>query len=735
MLPAPGDRHLATAGTRFLPPRRCAGSSPICWRRGTPRTSSSPPSRRTRSQAISTPRFGRDLAQAAAAVLYRTTNGNPLFLATAIDHLVGTPLHHAERRALGAAVSPPALEARSPRQRRQRGNAQNLAELTQDERPRHRRRQRHRHRGLALARGARRRRRGNRPRARPRTSRAAAAVHRPRGRDRARQRTLQSALPLSATISIRRSSSIGLRRRSGPKRMRAPARPSKRSSRDANRTSVGDLACHFHGANDHAARFHYLRLAAANALKRYAPREAAALLHGAVTHAAFLPDDSRRHAQLPMMLELGKAQLAAGEADPRRRDPRPTAQARREPRAARTTTSARCWGSPTSTSERSREATLDTSTSESPTSPPASPTRSLAATAVIRSVCCRSSSRAGPTCLRIDASIAGVRCSRRSRSSPASLAIRLLFIQTTRRVQAAWTAGRRLLTASVRSGTFSDTLHCCHALAIAALHLGRWGDAMEIALEGAAIADKAGSARHGDRHAAAAGVGRSRRPALGRSAAPQPRRPASRSKATKPPTRSRCHCFSAARRPSGRGSSRSRPPTSSGCASWHRRERLVVDWFWKSQLHGALAELAMRTGDLPTAAREAQRAQEAAASTPERTWRGRAHVIAAQVAPRTGRVRRRRQAPAAGAPGNPRHRCAACLLAHRSRDRHSPGAHRPARFGPAGADKITNGPSRGSNNRWTSGISIRRSPRPPIPARSTETASRPPGPAPALRPT
>ena len=41
--------------------------------------------------------------------------------------------------------------------------------------------------------------------------------------------------------------------------------------------AAADLACHFHGAGDHLRAARYLRLAAGNALKRYAPREAAAL--------------------------------------------------------------------------------------------------------------------------------------------------------------------------------------------------------------------------------------------------------------------------------------------------------------------------------------------------------------------------------------------------------------------------------------------------------------------------
>ncbi len=65
---------------------------------------------------------------------------------------------------------------------------------------------------------------------------------------------------------------------------------------------------------------------------------------------------------------------------------------------------------------------------------------------------------------------------------------------------------------------------------------------------------------------------------------------------------------------------------------WHARERVLMDWFWEAQLHTYLAELSLQHGDLERATIEASAAQEAALATPERTWRGRAHVTAALVA-------------------------------------------------------------------------------------------------------
>src|SRR5262245_39617508 len=57
-----------------------------------------------------------------------------------------------------------------------------------------------------------------------------------------------------------------------------------------------------------------------------------------------------------------------------------------------------------------------------------------------------------------------------------------------------------------------------------------------------------------------------------------------------------------------------------------------MDWFWEAPLHSSLAELSLQRGDVERATTEASAALEAAAATPERTWRSRAHVTAALVA-------------------------------------------------------------------------------------------------------
>jgi ATP/maltotriose-dependent transcriptional regulator MalT len=183
----------------------------------------------------------------------------------------------------------------------------------------------------------------------------------------------------------------------------------------------------------------------------------------------------------------------------------------------------------------------------------------------------------------------------------------------------------------VRSGTLEDTLHCCYSLGVAALHLGRWGDAVEIALEGAAIADKAGSTRHavvmrllqawialeGQRWDEARRLSVSERPLI--------------EKLETANALQMSLLFGGAAA-IGQGDFPTAAADLERLREWHSRERLVLDWFWKSQLYGFLAELALRQGHLTAAADHAERAQNAANATPERTWRGRAHVVAAQVA-------------------------------------------------------------------------------------------------------
>jgi DNA-binding winged helix-turn-helix (wHTH) protein len=394
--------------------------------------------------------------------------------------------------------------------------------------------------------------------------------------------------------------------------------------------AAADLACHFHGAGDHLRAARYLRVAAGNALKRYAAREAAALLHGAVTHAAHLAPDERTRVEIPLMLELGQAQLASGETNLAihtltRLERRAADERRHDDRLRALLTLAEAH------TGISREAALECARHVKTVAPFADDA-TLASTAAIR---------AGIIELHFDGwsdEIAD-RCLAAWRSLPRqvsdeqrTLAIRLLFLQTTRSAYAsAWTAGRRLLPLALASGNVADCAYCYYLLGVAALHLGRWDDAQAIAAEGTVVSDRTGSTRYAatlrllqawialeaqrfdDAHrlsvedraiAESEGWANARQMSLlfgGASALGQGRLDQAAAD---------LECL----------------------RDWHATERILMDWYWESQLHMHLAELSLRRGDLERATIEAAAAQEAAMATPERTWRGRAHVTAAIVA-------------------------------------------------------------------------------------------------------
>ena len=356
---------------------------------------------------------------------------------------------------------------------------------------------------------------------------------------------------------------------------------------------IGDLAYHFHGAGDHARAARYLKLAAENALKRYAPREAAALLHGAVTHASYLPAEERRELELPMMLAMGEAQMAAGETGlaietlgrlARRAEA--SGHADEQLRALLVLAEAQADLSRAETLEAARKIADVATVVTDPT---------LGATATIRSgmleLCFENwSDEIADRCVEHWRSLS------RTTNESRSIAIRLLFLHSTRSAyQAAWTAGRRLLPAALRSGSLADTLYCCHSLAVSALHLGRWGDAMEIALEGAAIADRAGSIRHaavmrllqawialeGQRWEEARRLSVAERPLIeGQDTA----------------NALQMSLLFGGAAALGQGEFAQAAEDLERLRDWYRRDRLVLDWFWKSQLHGYLAELALRRG-------------------------------------------------------------------------------------------------------------------------------------------
>jgi DNA-binding winged helix-turn-helix (wHTH) protein len=394
--------------------------------------------------------------------------------------------------------------------------------------------------------------------------------------------------------------------------------------------AAADLACHFHGSGDHARAVRYLRLAAANALKRYAPREAAALLHGAVTHASHLAPDARAAVELPLLLELGQAHLASGETslavqtlskllrragDEKRYDD--------QLRALLALLDAHVG--------TSRETTLECARQIETLAPLASD-RVIAAEAIVR---------AGLIELHFDGWSDAIadRCLDTWRALPRqtsiehrSLAVRLLFLHTARSAYAsAWSAGRRLLPATLASGDVTDCVYCYYMLAIAALHLARWHDAQAMAEEGTAIAERTGTARFAttmrlvqawialeqQRFEDAYRLSTADRPLLATSG------------------------WANAQQMSllfGGASALALGRLDEAAADleqlrdWHARERVLMDWFWEAQLHNYLAELSLQRRDIERATIEASAALEAAQATPDRTWRSRAHITAALVA-------------------------------------------------------------------------------------------------------
>ena len=394
--------------------------------------------------------------------------------------------------------------------------------------------------------------------------------------------------------------------------------------------AAADLACHFHGAGDHLRAARYLRLAAGNALKRYAPREAAALLHGAVAHAAHLAPDERARVEFPLMFELGQAQLAAGETDLAihtltKLERRAGDERRHDDRLRALLALAEAHAG------ISRDAALGCARQIKVVSPFATDA-TLASTAMIR---------AGIHELQFEGwsdEIAD-RCLEAWRDLPRhvsdehrSLAIRLLFLHTSRSAYAsAWNTGRKLLPLALASGDVADCVYCYYLLGVAAMHLGRWDDAQSVAAEGAAVCERTGSMRYAvSMRLLQAWI------------------------ALEGQRVDEAHRLSTGDRPliesGGWVNARQMSLLFGGAAAlaqgrladaaadleylrdWHARERIVMDWYWEAPLHTYLAELSLRRGDLERATIEASTAQEAARATPERTWRSRSHVTAALVA-------------------------------------------------------------------------------------------------------
>jgi DNA-binding winged helix-turn-helix (wHTH) protein len=394
--------------------------------------------------------------------------------------------------------------------------------------------------------------------------------------------------------------------------------------------AAADLACHFHGAGDHGRAARYLRMAAGNALKRYAPREAVALLHGAINHLSRLASTERVDTESPMMFELGQAQLAAGEGglailtlsklERRTRD-----EHSHDHRIRALLALAEAHAG------TSREATLDCARQVKAVAPLVS-NATLASTAMIR---------AGILELHFEGwsdEIAD-RCLDAWRDLPRpvsneqrSLAIRLLFLHTARAAYAsAWTAGRKLLPLALANGDLSDCYYCYYVLAVAGLHLGHWDDARAFAIEGTAVSERTGSTRYAV----------TLRMVQAWIALEAQRYDEAHRLSVGDRARAESEGWVNARQMSllfGGAAALGLSRLGEAAADleqlrdWHGRERVVMDWYWEAQLHSYLAELWLRRGDVERATIEASSARQAADATRERTWRGRSQVVSAMVA-------------------------------------------------------------------------------------------------------
>jgi hypothetical protein len=393
---------------------------------------------------------------------------------------------------------------------------------------------------------------------------------------------------------------------------------------------AADLARHFHGCGDHRKAAAYLRLAAKNALLRYAPRESAALLHGASAHLARSNIADRLEMELTVMLELAQAQQAAGEpglaASTLQRMERLALETRRHDDLLRAH-----LGLAQVNVSLARDRALHYAHAASEAANRATDPM-LVGSATVHAGLIQLYFGGWSDSLADRVVNAVGRLPQGAGSEKRSLMIRLLFIHIMRAAYGtAWNTGRKLLAASLRSGDLADCLQNYHSVSVAALHLGRWLDAHRIAGEGAALADRMGASleaaslrlqqgwvaleaqRFDDAHRLAMGE----RDLL-----------------------ETCGCIGGLQMSLlvGGGASLALGRIDEAAAQlerlkkWQADDHLILDWFWKILLHISLAEVALAQRNPERASLEAAAAIRAADSTPERTWRSRAHSTAALVA-------------------------------------------------------------------------------------------------------
>jgi DNA-binding winged helix-turn-helix (wHTH) protein len=396
------------------------------------------------------------------------------------------------------------------------------------------------------------------------------------------------------------------------------------------REIAADLASHFHGAGDHARAARYLRLAADNALRRHAAREAAALLHGAVTHASHLSSDERAELELPLLLELGAAQFAAGEAALAtmtwsRLERRCETEQRPDERLRALMALAEAHvgthrNEALSCARRIADVT------------PFAHDAALAASAAIRAGIIEVqfvgwSDEIADRCQEAWRALA-----KSGTDDVRSLGIRLLLLHTLRSSYATVaTAGRKLLPLALRSGNLTDCVYCYYWIAYAALHLGRCGEALEMAKEGAAVADRAGNSRFGAsmRLVQAWIAIESQQWEEARQLSMADRSLIENAGWSNALQWSLLYGGAAAL---GLGALDDATSDLERLRDLYARERLLLDWFWEIHLHLSLTELALQRKDLERATSESRAAVDAALATPERTWRARAFIASAQVA-------------------------------------------------------------------------------------------------------
>ena len=393
---------------------------------------------------------------------------------------------------------------------------------------------------------------------------------------------------------------------------------------------AADLARHFHGAGDHRKAAAYLRLAAKNALLRYAPRESAALLHGAAAHLARTNRSDRLEMELTVMLELAQAQHAAGEpglaASTLQRMEHLAVETARYDDLVR----AHLGLAQVNVSLARDRALHYAHAAAEGASRATDPMLMGSATIQAGLIKLYFGGWSDPIADRVLEALA--RLPPVAGSEKRSLTIRLLFIHIMRSAYAAvWNTGRKLLAASLRSGDLGDCLQNYHSVSVAALHLGRWLDAHRIAGVGAALADRMGasldaaSLRLQQAWVAleAQRWDEAQRLALGDRELLEA-----------------CGCVGGLQMSLlvGGSSSLALGRIDEAAAQlerlrkWQSSDHLILDWFWKILLHISLAQVALAQRDPARATLEAAVAIEAADATPERTWRSRAHSVAALVA-------------------------------------------------------------------------------------------------------